>query len=77
MIFPVIIYDIGVLAVLMCAYLMNIVKSIFMEYYKVKQSVISENAFRDQVNQDMASMKSDVASIKLSSTGIPGLGGRR
>jgi len=48
-----------------------------MEYYKVKQSVISENEFRTQVNHDIAGMKTEMSTIKLTTSGIGGLGKRR
>jgi len=81
LIFPALAYDIGIIAVLASIYIINsikdVVKEIFMEYYKVKQSVISENEFRTQVNHDIATIQSEMSTIKLTTGGIGNLGKRR
>lgn len=47
-----------------------------LEYIKIRKEVITENVFRTQVNQDIASIKSTLSAVSMQKNGNP-FGGRK
>lgn len=68
-------HDTAVLGVIMGLFLgeklLNKVKLVFDRFFDVKESVISENEFRVQVNDHMGKLQQEVAAIKMGQSPNP------